>query len=233
MARPATAQRTLKNIQMSNALPPPPASRASFAAAPSYMAPTNYMAPRMSLAPTGMPMRGMPASGGINAKALWDKFLEAAGGGVNKGHAGGWTQIGGQWYRRGNPGQGKVLGKDVDAWGRVTVGEGGRGFDLFGLLPQDVYWENIQDAIDNPTNAARIKAADFWSRYANQAAGLPAWLQSNLNDLSRVWGQFSAAEKQMFRDRMLTGAGLPAYLQAFAKSRPQWMTDYINKQLQI
>jgi hypothetical protein len=35
----------------------------------------------------------------------------------------------------------------------------------------------------------------------------------------------------MFRDRLLQGSGLPAYLQEFVKQRPQWMTDYIKNLL--
>lgn len=118
-----------------------------------------------------------------------------------------------------------------------------RGFDIFGLAPQEVYWTNLQGA--SPEDFARAAPANQITpekRWANlqtpgawgahedaRAPGVaPDWLKQDLDALQGVWSQLSESERQLMRDRMLLGAGLPDYAKLFQASRPQWINDYIS-----
>lgn len=174
-------------------------------------------------APAGSP----PPSG--NALSSWQNFLKLLGGrsgehldaGSGKKEGGNWSWIGDLMFRNNQ-----------------------RGFDLFGLAPQEVYWENLQGSGLDRLAPNRIPVDAYWRSLQNAgnwgvhadpgAAGVAGdWLKQDLDQLQRVWGQLSAGDRQMFRDRLLNGTGLPAYLQAFLKARPQWITDYISNTFKV
>lgn len=76
-----------------------------------------------------------------------------------------------------------------------------------------------------------LQTAGNWGVHEDPTAPGSAqdWLKQELDVLQGVWGQLGAQEQSLFRDRMLHGTGLPAYLQAFQAARPQWITDYISQ----
>lgn len=154
---------------------------------------------------------------GFNYSDLWTKLLKGF-----QATGTGNPEAGKDWAMTGN-----------DKYWRTRL----RGFDLFGLVPQELYWQNlagsgssVEDAIargdweGNVNNT--IHPASWWSQYANQSAGLPDWLKMQLDMLKGQWGGLSDAEKNIIRGRLYEGTGLPAYLQAFVKARPKWITDY-------
>lgn len=159
-----------------------------------------------------------PPPGGNPALGAWQNFLKLLGTTADpRAEASNWLWKNGLMFRRNM-----------------------KGFDMFGLAPQEIYEANLAGNGLDREPTTRIGVDAFWKNYMNpgdwgahedpNAPGVAKnWLKQDLDQLQSVWGKLSGAERQMFRDRMLQGTGLPAYLQAFLKARPQWITDYISK----
>jgi hypothetical protein len=151
-----------------------------------------------------------PDGGGGSGLGAWEHFLQLLGAGApNAGDGSNWFERPGEHWRRNQ-----------------------RGFDLFGLAPQQIYWENLQGSGHNP-NPANLWTPDrlYGAEYGKGKHHDGDWFRRNIDSLKSVWSQLLAPEQQTFRDRLLNGTGLPGYLQAFQKARPQWMIDYINSSL--
>lgn len=179
--------------------------------------------------PTSTPLTQAMAAPAASGLGSWQNFLKLLG-----------TRSG----EHVDAGSGKKEGSNWSWAGDLMYRNNQRGFDLFGLAPQEVYWENLQGSGLDRLAPNRIGTNAYWSSLQNPgnwgvhadpgAAGVAGdWLKQDLDQLQGVWGRLGAGDRQMFRDRLLTGAGLPAYLQAFLKARPQWITDYISQAFQV
>jgi hypothetical protein len=180
---------------------------------------------------------GMPANNPFRTSAP-PASTDGSGSGypAGSGHAGTlsplWTKFLGL-ARAGDPGNPEAAG----AWAQQSGDDKSffrrnqRGFDLFGLAPQTAYWENLAGSGLDREATTRRSPDSIWGAYQNQSAGLPHFLEQNLKDLTSVWSQFSDPEQQMWRDRLLSGSGLPSYLQAFQQARPTWINDYLSNAL--
>jgi hypothetical protein len=115
-----------------------------------------------------------------------------------------------------------------------------RGYDLYGLAPQDTYWENLYGSgltyedvwrntpqFDPNRPSTTIKPEEWWIDQTKGSTQMPGWMQSDFADLEKAWPGMSDAEQQQFLNRMLYGQGLPSYLQTFQSTRPKFINDYI------
>lgn len=187
--------------------------------------PQNWGSP--SGAPVNPEAPNAPApSNNSSLFGTWNNFLKALGTTEDpRAEASNWVWKNGLMFRRG---------------GEKNL----KGFNLFGLAPMEIYEANLAGNGLDREPTTRIAADAFWKSLMNpgdwgvhddpNAPGVAKdWLKQDLDALQSVWGQLSAADKQVFRDRMLNGMGLPAYLQNFLKARPQWITDYISNTFKV